>query len=327
MRQAGRYDPQYRTIRERHGLTEIFQNAELCAEVILQPVRSLGVDAAVLFADITLPFLGMGVAFEFRENVGPVLQRALGDEAAVRALRPFEPETHVPAILEAIRIVTREAPVPLIGFAGGPFTLASYLIEGGPSRDFARTKALMWTQRATWEILMERMVESTIAYLRAQVAAGVDAVQLFDSWAGALGPEDYAQFVLPHTRRIFRALRSPGVPAIHFATTASGILHLLVEAGGDVLGLDWRIPLDEAWRRVEFRTAVQGNLDPATALAPFTLVAARAEDILRRAGGRPGHIFNLGHGVLPQTPPDTLRRLVEFVHTYRNADRNEEAEG
>ena len=323
MRQAGRYDPEYRALRERYALKEIFRQAEVCAAIVLQPVRRLGVDAAVLFADITLPFIGMGVAFEFRENVGPVLEAPLRDEKAVGNLRVFEPETHVPAILEAIEIVTREAEVPLIGFAGGPFTLASYLIEGGPSRDFARTKAVMWTQPATWGLLMERLVESTIAYLRAQVAAGVHAVQLFDSWAGALGPEDYREFVLPYTRRIFQALSPLGIPAIHFATGASGILPLLVEAGGEVLGLDWRVPLDEAWRRVGFQVGVQGNLDPATLQAPSEVVAARAEDVLRRAGGRPGHIFNLGHGVLPETPPETLRRLVEFVHDYRPAAREQ----
>jgi uroporphyrinogen decarboxylase len=323
MRQAGRYDPEYRALRERYALKEIFRQAEVCAAIVLQPVRRLGVDAAVLFADITLPFIGMGVAFEFRENVGPVLEAPLRDETAVGNLRVFEPETHVPAILEAIRIVTREAQVPLIGFAGGPFTLASYLIEGGPSRDFARTKAVMWSQPATWGLLMERLVESTIAYLRAQVAAGVHAVQLFDSWAGALGPEDYREFVLPYTRRIFQALSPLGIPAIHFATGASGILPLLVEAGGEVLGLDWRVPLDEAWRRVGFQVGVQGNLDPATLQAPSEVVAARAEDVLRRAGGRPGHIFNLGHGVLPETPPETLRRLVEFVHDYRLAAREQ----
>jgi len=323
MRQAGRYDPEYRALRERYALKEIFRQAEVCAAIVLQPVRRLGVDAAVLFADITLPFIGMGVAFEFRENVGPVLEAPLRDKKAVGNLRVFEPETHVPAILEAIEIVTREAEVPLIGFAGGPFTLASYLIEGGPSRDFARTKAVMWTQPATWGLLMERLVESTIAYLRAQVAAGVHAVQLFDSWAGALGPEDYREFVLPYTRRIFQALSPLGIPAIHFATGASGILPLLVEAGGEVLGLDWRVPLDEAWRRVGFQVGVQGNLDPATLQAPSEVVAARAEDVLRRAGGRPGHIFNLGHGVLPETPPETLRRLVEFVHDYRLAAREQ----
>ncbi len=323
MRQAGRYDPEYRALRERYTLKEIFQHAEVCAEIVLQPVHRLGVDAAVLFADITLPFIGMGVAFEFRENVGPVLEAPLRDETAVGNLRVFEPETHVPAILEAIGIVTREAEVPLIGFAGGPFTLASYLIEGGPSRDFARTKAVMWTQPATWGLLMERLVESTIAYLRAQVAAGVHAVQLFDSWAGALGPEDYREFVLPYTRRIFQALSPLGIPAIHFATGASGIMRLLVEAGGEVLGLDWRVPLDEAWRRVGFQVGVQGNLDPATLQAPSEVVAARAEDVLRRAGGRPGHIFNLGHGVLPETPPETLRRLVDFVHDYRLAAREQ----
>jgi uroporphyrinogen decarboxylase len=318
MRQAGRYDPQYRAIRERYSLMDIFRNAELCAQVMLLPVRRLGVDAAVLFADITLPFLGMGVAFTFRENVGPVLNTPLRDAGAVTRLRPFEPQVSVPAVLEAIRIAARESPVPLIGFAGGPFTLASYLIEGGPSRDFTETKVVMLTQRATWERLMEQLTGATIAYLGAQVDAGVHAVQLFDSWVGALGPDDYREFVLPHARRIFEAVRALGVSAIHFATGAAGILPLLVEAGGDVLSVDWRVALDEAWRRIGYRAGIQGNLDPAAALAPFPVVAARAGEILRGSAGRPGHIFNLGHGVLPDTSPEALQRLVEVVHTYRH---------
>ncbi len=316
MRQAGRSDPRYRAIRERHSLSEIFQRADLCAEIILLPVEALGVDAAVLFADITLPFTGMGIAFAFQDNVGPVLETPLRERAAVEALRPFEPEQHVPAVLQAIHLVIRAAPVPLIGFAGGPFTLASYLIEGGPSRDFVRTKALMFGEPATWAALMDRLTEATIRYLRAQVGAGVHAVQLFDSWAGALAPADYRQFVLPWAQRIFEAVSASDVPAIHFATAGAGLLPLLAEAGGDVLGIDWRIALDDAWARAGAGVAIQGNLDPAAVLAPFDLVAARAADILRRAEGRPGHIFNLGHGVLPESQPEVLRRLVEFVHTH-----------
>lgn len=316
MRQAGRSDPRYRAIRERFSLSEIFQHADLCAEIILLPVHSLGVDAAVLFADITLPFAGMGVAFAFQENVGPVLDAPVHDLGAVDALRAFEPQPHVPASLEAIRLVTRETTLPLIGFAGGPFTLASYLIEGGPSRDFSRTKALMFGQPATWGRLMDRLTEATIRYLQAQVAAGVHAVQLFDSWAGALAPADYRQFVLPSARRIFDAVSTLEVPGIHFATGGAGLLPLLAEAGGDVLSIDWRMPLDEAWARAGPRVAIQGNLDPATVLAPFDLVAARAADILQRVGGRPGHVFNLGHGVLPESSPEALRRLVDFVHAY-----------
>jgi len=323
MRQAGRYDPRYRAIRERYALTEIFQHAELCAEIVLLPVRSLGVDAAVLFADITLPFAGMGVSFTFQENVGPVLEEPVRDAAAVERLRPVYPTDHIPAILEAIGLVTREATVPLIGFAGGPFTLASYLIEGGPSRDFSRTKALMFGQPATWGRLMDHLTEATIRYLHAQVAAGVHAVQLFDSWAGALAPADYRQFVLPSSRRIFDAVSTLEVPAIHFATGGAGLLPLLVEAGGDVLGIDWRVPLDEAWACAGPRVAIQGNLDPATVLAPFDLVATRTADILQRAGGRPGHVFNLGHGVLPESSPAALRRLVDFVHGYAEREASD----
>ncbi|HEV8338721.1 MAG TPA: uroporphyrinogen decarboxylase [bacterium] len=323
MRQAGRSDPRYRAIRERFPLNEIFQHADLCAEIVLLPVHSLGVDAAVLFADITLPFGGMGVSVAFQENVGPILDAPVRDRAAVDRLRPFEPEQHVPAILEAIRLITGETTVPLIGFGGGPFTLASYLIEGGPSRDFARTKALMFGHPATWAGLMDHLTEATIRYLRAQVVAGVHAVQLFDSWAGALAPADYRQFVLPSTRRIFDAVSNLEVPAIHFATSGAGLLPLLVEAGGNVLGIDWRMPIDEAWVLAGPRVAIQGNLDPATVLAPFDLVAARTTDILQRAGGRPGHIFNLGHGVLPESSPETLRRLVDFVHAYAQREASE----
>lgn len=320
MRQAGRYDPDYRSIRERHTLMEMFQDPELCARVMLMPVRRLGVDAAVLFADITLPFLGMGVSVAFREGVGPVLEAPLRDAATISRLRPFQPEVHTPAVLEAIRLAVEESPVPVIGFAGGLFTLASYLIEGGPSRDFVRTKALMVKERESWERLMEHLAAATAAYLTAQIEAGVHVVQVFDSWVGALGPEDYQEFILPHARRIFDAVRRRGVPAIHFATGAAGILPLLVEAGGEVLGIDWRVPLDHAWRQTEYRTAIQGNLDPAVALGSWPFVKTRAREVLRRAAGRPGHIFNLGHGVLPETPPETLRRLVDLIHEDEHSE-------
>ena len=311
MRQAGRAIPEYRAVRERHGLVEITRQPDLCAEVTLQPVRRLGVDAAILFADITLPLMGMGVEVDLREGVGPVIGAPLRDAAAVDRLAPFDPDEHVAPLLEAIRLIRKAAAVPLIGFAGAPFTLASYLIEGGPSREFLQVKAFMHGEPGAWQRLMERLTDATIAYLVAQVAAGAQAMHLFDSWVGCLSPYDYRAAVLPHMHRLLAAL--PAVPAIHFGTNTAGLLELMAEAGGDVIGVDWRVSLDAAWARIGAR-AIQGNLDPAVAAGPFEVARRQAEAILRAAGGRPGHIFNLGHGVLPHTPVDNLRRLVDLVH-------------
>ena len=311
MRQAGRALPEYRAVRQRYGLLEIMRQPELCAEVTLQPVRRLGVDAAILFADIMLPLAGMGVAVELRDGVGPVVDPPLRTPADVGRLRPFEPEAAVGPLLQAVRLVRQASPVPLIGFAGAPFTLAAYLVEGGRSRDFLRVKAFMHREPAAWARLMEQLTDATVAYLRAQVAAGAQAVQLFDSWVGALSPADYREAVLPHVRRLIAAL--PPVPLIHFGTGTAGLLELMAEAGGDVIGVDWRIPLDLAWARIGPR-GIQGNLDPAAAAGPREVMERHARAVLQAAGGRPGHIFNLGHGVLPHTPVENLQRLVDLVH-------------
>jgi uroporphyrinogen decarboxylase len=316
MRQAGRALPEYRAVRERATLVEITRDAALCAEVTLQPVRRLGVDAAILFADITTPFTGLGVDFQIVEGRGPVIARPIRSPEDIAALRPFEPEASVGPLLEAIRLVRAESPVPLIGFAGAPFTLACYLLEGGPSRDFARAKAFMREEPAAWAALMDRLTATTIAYLSAQVAAGAQAVQIFDSWVGVLAPRDYARSVATWMARIFEDLRPLGVPTIHFGVVSAGILGLQAAAGGDVIGLDWRIDLDAGWDVIGPDRGVQGNLDPSLLLGPFDAVAADARAILDQAKGRPGHVFNLGHGVLPGTDPDDLARLVDVVHGH-----------
>ena len=313
MRQAGRALPEYRAVRERHGLLEITRHPDLCAEVTLQPVRRLGVDAAILFADITLPLIGMGVEVELREGTGPVIAAPIRGIDDVEHLRPFDPQEATGPLLDAIRLIRGASPVPVIGFAGAPFTLASYLIEGGPSRDFLRVKDFLHAQPEAWDRLMARLTEATVAYLRAQIAAGAQAVQIFDSWVGCLSPYDYRAAVAAHMRGLFAAL--PAVPVIHFGTNTGGLLEMMAEAGGDVIGVDWRVPLDAAWSRIGER-AIQGNLDPAAAAGPFVVARAQAEAILRAAGGRPGHIFNLGHGVLPSTPVENLQRLVEVVHGW-----------
>ena len=319
MRQAGRALPEYRRVRERHGLLEIIRLPEVCAEVTLQPVRRLGVDAAILYADITLPFDGLGFPFEIREGLGPVVFEPISSAADVDRLRPFEPEERVAPLLEAIGLIRERSPVPLIGFAGAPFTLASYLVEGRPTRTFEKVKSFMHAVPAAWGTLMDRLVDATIAYLSAQVAAGAQALQVFDSWVGALSPHDYRAAVLPHMRRLFASL-PPGVPVIHFGTSTAGLLPFMAEAGGDVIGVDWRIDIDRAWSLVGPR-GVQGNLDPMVAAGPWEPAAAQARAILRSVAGKQGHVFNLGHGVLPHTPVANLERLVELVHeeTARSA--------
>jgi uroporphyrinogen decarboxylase len=317
MRQAGRSLPEYRALRERHSLEEIVADADLCAEVTLQPVRRLGVDAAVMFADIMLPLRGMGVDFELVESVGPVIAEPIRSAADVSRLRVVPAEESVPQVLAAVCRVAAESPVPVICFSGAPFTLASYMIEGRPSRDFTRTKSFMYTEPAAFDDLLGRLAEMAGDYLRKQVAAGAQAVQVFDSWVGALAPDDYSSRVLPHTRRIFELIADLQVPRVHFGTGTAGLLELIAGSGADVVSLDWRVPLDAGWRRVGHERAVQGNLDPAVLLGPAELVRTRAEDILRAAEGRPGHIFNLGHGVLPETPLENLQLLVETVHAWR----------
>jgi uroporphyrinogen decarboxylase len=314
MRQAGRSLPEYRAIRERSGMFDIMRSPELTAEVTLQPVRRHGVDAAILFSDIVAPLMGIGVDVDIKPGVGPVFGQPVRADEDLEQLRSLEPEQDMPWMLEAIRLLVAELDVPLIGFAGAPFTVASYLVEGGPSREYASTKALMLGRPDLWKRLLDRLADIAVASLRAQVEAGARAVQLFDSWAGALDPPTYRQCVLPATARIFAELGDLGVPRIHFGVGTGELLPLFVEAGADVVGVDWRVPLDRAWSRIGEGTAVQGNLDPAALFAPWDVVAAEAGKVLERAGGRKGHIFNLGHGVLPDTDPDVLTRLVELVH-------------
>jgi uroporphyrinogen decarboxylase len=313
MRQAGRSLPQYREIRKRYGLFDIVRRPELCAEVTLQPVDAHGVDAAVMFTDIMFPVLGMGVDVELVENVGPVISRPVATRADVDRLRVADPDESAPFILEAVRIVRDElAPErAVIGFCGGPFTVAGYLIEGKPSREFAKVKSMMYREPSVWHALADKLADQFARYIAGKVRAGADVIQVFDSWVGALSPSDYDEFVAPYSARILSAV---DVPTIHFGTGTAGLLAQLADAGGEVIGLDWRIALDDGWSQVGDERGVQGNLDPAVLLGPWERVEAATRDILGRASGRPGHVFNLGHGVPPETDPAVLRRLTEYVH-------------
>ena len=313
MRQAGRSLPEYRELRKRFGLFEVCRQPELCAEVTLQPVRAHGVDAAVMFADIMLPVLGMGIDVELVENVGPVVAEPVRTAADVERLRVPEPEESVPFVLEAVRLVRRALgpEQAVIGFAGGPFTVAGYLIEGKPTREFALTKACMYGKPEIWHGLMEKLSVTFSAYVAACARAGADVIQLFDSWVGALSVDDYGEFAAPYSARVLAELE---VPTIHFGTGTAHLLEELADAGGDVIGVDWRVPIDRAWELVGPERGVQGNLDPALLLGPWERVEAGALRILEAVGGRAGHIFNLGHGVLPDTEPADLRRLTELVH-------------
>ncbi len=310
MRQAGRSLPEYREVRRGRTLFDVVRDPELCAEVTLQPVRRHDVDAAVMFADIMLPVLGMGVDVELVENVGPVVQQPIASAADVDRLRVGEPDA---SILEAIGIVRRELrdDQAVIGFCGGVFTVAGYLVEGKPSRDFIKVKTLMYQEPKVWHALCEKLADTFVAYVRAKADAGADVVQLFDSWVGALSVADYAEFVAPYSARILAALE---VPTIHFGTGTTHLLRAMSAAGGDVIGLDWRVPLDEGWSLAGEDSGVQGNLDPTLLLGPWERIEAGTRDVLDRAGARPGHIFNLGHGVLPGTDPSVLSRLRELVH-------------
>jgi uroporphyrinogen decarboxylase len=313
MRQAGRSLPGYREIRKRYSLFEVCRQPELCAEVTLEPVRVHGVDAAVMFADIMLPILGMGIDVELVEGVGPVVAEPIRTAADVDRLRVPDPEETVPFILEAVRLVRNELDPDqaLVGFCGGPFTVAGYLVEGKPTRDFVQTKRLMYGAPEVWHALCDKLAATSVAYLRAKVDAGADVVQLFDSWAGALSRDDYEDFVASYSSRILEAV---DVPTIHFGTGTAHLLEAMAETGGSVIGLDWRVRIDEAWERVGHNRGVQGNLDPTLLLGPFDRVREAAIAILEAVGGRAGHIFNLGHGVLPETDPSDLGRLVELVH-------------
>ncbi len=313
MRQAGRSLPEYRALRGEGSILEAVRQPELAAEITLQPVRRYGVDAAILFSDIVVPLAAVGIDLDVVPGRGPVIAEPFTSAADLERLRPLEPEEDLSALLTTVALLVRELAVPLIGFAGGPFTLASYLVEGGPTRDFTRTKALMHTEPATFHALLERLADIAAASLAAQVAAGATAVQLFDSWAGALSRADYARFVLPASRRALGALAHLGVPRIHFGVGTGELLDLMGDAGAEVVGVDWRVPLDSARRRVGPGRALQGNLDPAVCLAGFAPAASEARRVLAE-GGRTGHVFNLGHGVLPATDPEVLAALVALVH-------------
>ena len=317
MRQAGRYMAEYRTIREKYSLLEICYHPELAAEVTLQPVRALGVDAAILFADILLPVIPLGLGLEFAKGEGPVIGKPVRNIGDVRALNPVDAETDLSYVLEAIRLLRRELnATPLIGFCGAPFTVASYVIEGGSSREFLKTKTMMYSAPEVFHALMEKLSVVLSDYLVAQIRAGAQAVQIFDSWVGTLSPQDYERFVLPYSQKILEAANAEHVPVIHFGTNTTTLLPLMKRAGGDVIGLDWRIPLDDGWSLLGEDVAIQGNLDPALLFAPLPEIKRRVEDILRRADGRPGHIFNLGHGILQNTPVDNVKAVVDMVHEY-----------
>ena len=317
MRQAGRYMAEYRAIREKYSLLEICHHPELAAEVTLQPVHALGVDAAILFADILLPVIPLGLGLEFAKGEGPVIDKPVHTLEDVRALNHVDPETDLGYVMEAIRILRRELNgIPLIGFCGAPFTVASYIVEGGASREFLKTKTMMYSAPEVFHALMEKLSVVLSDYLVAQIRAGAQAVQVFDSWVGTLSPQDYETFVLPHSQKVLEAAKAENVPVIHFGTNTTTLLPLMKRAGGDVIGLDWRIPLDDGWALLGEDVAVQGNLDPALLFAPLSEIKARVHDILRRAAGRPGHIFNLGHGILQNTPVDNVKAVVDMVHEY-----------
>lgn len=319
MRQAGRYMAEYRELRKKHTLLEIVAQPELACEVTLQPMRH-GVDAAILFADILLILQPMGAPFSFAKGEGPVVHAPVRTRGDVDKLRVCEPAEDLSHVMEAIALVRREldGKTPLIGFAGAPFTVASYLIEGGKSRDYRLTKQMMWTDEVSWTVLMEKVSEVTRRYLRAQIDAGAQAVQLFDSWVGSLSVPDYERYVQPHVRAILQDVMTAGVPVIHFGTGTTSLLESQRDAGGHVIGVDWRIPLDKAWAIIGHDRAIQGNIDPLLLCAPPAVAKQHAERILAEAAGRPGHIFNLGHGIIPETPVENVQAMVEVVHAYNH---------
>jgi len=317
MRQAGRYLKEYRALRKKHSFLEMCKNPELAAQVTLQPIEKFKLDAAIIFSDILIPLEPMGVEFEFAKGEGLVFRHPLRERKDVERLRVFDPEEEISFLMKAIRIVRKELEgrVPLIGFSGAPFTLASYVIEGGHSKNYALTKSLMYQDHPTWDALMEKLSEVLIRYVNAQIRSGVQALQMFDSWAGCLSPGDYEEYVLPYSRKVMDGV-SKSVPLIHFATANSTLLELMKRAGGDVIGVDWRVDIGEVWARLAYDVAIQGNLDPVILLGPVDLIEKNLKKILARAGDRPGHIFNLGHGILPNTPPDHVAVLVDMVHEY-----------
>lgn len=318
MRQAGRYLSDYRDIRSKYSFLEMCKQPDVACEVTLQPVNIVGVDAAILFADILLPLEGMGINLEFAKNEGPVIHNPVRNKNDVDNLRIIDADEDTGYVMEAVRLIRKEldGKVPLIGFAGAPFTLASYMIEGGGSKEYKNCKKMMWQAPEIWHALMKKISEVILLYLQAQIRAGAQAVQMFDSWVGALSPEDYQEYVLPHSKYVLDGLKSSGVPVIHFANNASSMLELVREAGGDVIGVDWRIDLDVAWQKIGYDKAIQGNLDPFSLFAPTSVIEEKVKRILQRAGNRPGHIFNLGHGINKETPVENVIALIEAVHKY-----------
>jgi uroporphyrinogen decarboxylase len=317
MRQAGRCLQEYRALRKEHDILTLAKTPELSTQVTLMPVDRFHVDGAVMFADIMLPLEKMGAPFSIEPDIGPIVHHPIRTRADVDQLHVVEGEEATPYVMETIRLLRKElsgGKAALIGFSGAPFTLACYLIEGKPSRDYSKAKGMMFSEPETWHALMEVVTETVIRYLQAQVRAGIQAMQLFDSWMGILSPQDYERYSLPYSKRVFDALKETGVPRIHFGTGNAGMLELVAAAGPDAVSVDWRIPLDVAWDRIGHDKGIQGNLDPVMVLAPWERIWEGTQDVLRRAGGRPGHVFNLGHGVLPETNPDNLARLVEEVH-------------
>ncbi|MDX1613224.1 MAG: uroporphyrinogen decarboxylase [Candidatus Promineifilaceae bacterium] len=319
MRQAGRYMAEYRQLRQSYGILEIIKTPELACEVTLQPIDAFDLDAAIIFADILPPLEGMGLSLEFIKGEGPVIHNPLRTAADVDALVVRPPEETLSFTLEAISLARRELAsrgIPLIGFSGAPFTLAAYAIEGGSSRNYRLAKGMMMAEPVVWRTLMEKFSQVVGQYMLAQAQAGAQILQLFDSWVGALSPADYRELVMPYSRQAIAIARQADVPIIHFGTNTNGMLELIRDAGGDVIGVDWRIPLAEAWQRLGSEVAIQGNLDPIALMAPWPELKARTRQVLDQVRGRPGHIFNLGHGILPQTPVDNVRRLIDFVHEY-----------
>lgn len=317
MRQAGRYMKEYRDLRKKYSFLEMCKNPQLAAEVTLQPIGQIPVDAAIIFADILLPLEPMGIGFEFAKDEGPVFHQPIREMKQIEKLRVIEPEEDLSFLMEAIRIVRKELEgrIPLIGFSGAPFTLASYVIEGGHSKNYILTKGMMYQDPQAWDRLMEKLSDVLIRYLNAQVRAGAQALQIFDSWVGCLSPTDYERYVLPYSRKIIDGV-DRSVPLIHFATSSSTLLERMKQAGGDVIGVDWRIDLGEAWSRIGYNVGIQGNLDPVLLMSPVHLIEREVKRILEGAGGRPGHIFNLGHGILPNTPVDHVKALVDMVHEF-----------
>jgi len=320
MRQAGRYMKEYRALKEKYSFLEMCKTPELAVQVTLQPLKAMEVDAAIIFADILLPLEPMGLGLEFTAGDGPVIPRAISGPKDVENIRPVNPDEQLGFVADAIRLARKEidGKLPLIGFAAAPFTLCSYMVEGGKSKDFTKTKLIMYEHPETWKLLMEKVGTVLVDYLKMQVRAGAQALQIFDSWIGCVSPGDYREYVLPYSKAVMDRLKDTGVPVINFSTGTSSMLPLIKQAGGDVMGFDWRIHLDDAWNCIGDNKAVQGNLDPSILFAPIPVIKEKVHDIMRRAGGRPGHIFNLGHGILQHTPVDHVKAVVDMVHEYRH---------